>query len=100
MQSKPLGLNLASSILIILMLFITGCNKEEPSTFPKKYSGKGKIYGELNKRKVPCRLVTVEKDPAMPGGWRCVFDDPDSEKHDYVSVGEHYYCPNMIYCQD
>ena len=85
-----------SSILIILMLFITGCNKEE-LTFQKKYSGKGKIYGELNKRKVPRRLVTVEKDPICPGGWRCVFDDPDSEKHDYVSVGEHYYCPNMIY---
>ena len=30
--------------------------------------------------------------------WQCIYDHPKSDVHDVVTVGEHYMCPNMVYC--
>mgnify|MGYP000072970967 FL=1 len=82
--------------LLVLSFLLVGCNenKHDEKSVP---TGKGKIYGKLNERKIPCRLVTVERNEDM-NAWQCIFDHPKSEVHDVVTVGEHYMCPNMIYC--
>ena len=83
-------------ILLVLAFFLVGCNenKQDQTSVP---TGKGKIHGELNKRKIPCRFVKVERNEEM-NAWQCIYDHPKSDVHDVVTVGEHNMCPNMVYC--
>ena len=83
--------------LLILLAFLVGCNNEEAKS--KVPTGKGKIYGKLNERKIPCRLVKIERtDVFTRGAVQCVYDHPQSDGHDRVTVGQHYMCPKKIYC--
>ena len=83
--------------LLILLAFLVGCNNEEAKS--KVPRGKGKIYGKLNERKIPCRLVKIERtDVFTRGAVQCVYDHPQSDVHDRVTVGQHYMCPKKIYC--
>ena len=85
------------TIFIIIMIFATGCNP--PPEIPnKKWTGKGKIYGELNERKMECRLVKVERSQDLQGAWSCIYDHPKSDVHDVVTVVESNMCPNMVFC--
>ena len=83
-------------LILILSFFLVSCN-EEVQDHTSVPTGKGKIYGELNKRNIPCRLVTVERNEDM-NAWQCIYDHPKSDIHDVVTVGEHHMCPNMVYC--
>ena len=71
----------------------TSINEEVPIP-----TGKGKIYGELNERKMMCRLAKVIPHPELEGGYQCVYKHPKSDIFDRVTVGEHNMCPNNIYC--
>tara|TARA_B100001094_G_scaffold157527_1_gene152521 strand:+ start:932 stop:1198 length:267 start_codon:yes stop_codon:yes gene_type:complete len=82
-------------IFLVLLLCLVGCNNEEAKS--KVPTGKGKVYGELNKRKQPCRFVKVERNEDM-NAWQCVYDHPKSDIHDRVTVGESNMCPKMVYC--
>lgn len=84
-------------IIFFLIIFLaTGCKeKEEEIPVP---TGKGKIYGELNERKMMCRIVKVIPHPELEDGWQCVYKHPKSDIFDRVTVGEHNMCPNNIYC--
>ena len=85
--------------VLVLLLCLVGCNNEEAKS--KVPTGKGKVYGKLNERKSPCRLVKIERsDIFTNGAVQCIYDHPKSEKHDSVTVGEHYMCPKMIYCDE
>ena len=82
---------------LVLLLCLVGCNNEEAKS--KIPTGKGKIYGKLNERKIPCRLVKIERNDVFTrNAVQCVYDHPKSDVHDRVTVGEHYMCPKMIYC--
>ena len=84
--------------LILIVILVTSCNSEtedDPSTVP---TGKGKIYGKLNERKIECKLVKVEPSNDLQGAWSCIYDHPKSDVHDVVTVGESNMCPNMVYC--
>ena len=86
-------------ILLILLLGLVGCQHEEAKS--KVPTGKGKIYGKLNERKTACRLVKIERsDVFTRGAVQCIYDHPKSDIHDSVTVGEHYMCPKMIYCDE
>ena len=84
--------------LILIVILVTSCNSEtedDPSKIP---TGKGKIYGKLNERKIECKLVKVEPSNDLQGAWSCIYDHPKSDVHDVVTVGESNMCPNMVYC--
>ena len=83
--------------LIVIFLALIGCNDESGINSSKVPSGKGKIYGELNKRKIPCRFVKVERNEELKA-WQCIYDHPKTYVHDVVTVGESNMCPNMVYC--
>ena len=86
-------------IFLALLIGLVGCNDEEAKS--KVPTGKGKIYGELNERKSQCRLVKIERtDVFTRGAVECVYDHPKSDVHDRVTVGQHYMCPKMIYCDE
>ena len=86
----------------IVFLAMSGCNPTPEIPDPKKVpTGKGKIYGELNERKIECRLVKIERsDVFTRGAVQCIYDHPKSDIHDSVTVGEHYMCQKMIYCDE
>ena len=85
-------------IIFFLIIFLaTGCKEKEDNVIPVP-SGKGKIYGDLNERKMMCRLVKVIPHPELEGGYQCVYKHPKSDVFDRVTVGEHNMCPNNIYC--
>lgn len=84
--------------LILIVILVTSCNsktEDDPSKVP---TGKGKIYGKLNERKIECKLVKIEPSNDLQGAWSCVYDHPKSDVHDVVTVGESNMCPNMVYC--
>ena len=86
-------------IFILIMWLATGCNPTPEIPDPKKVpTGKGKIYGELNERKMMCRIVKVIPHPELEDGYQCVYKHPKSDVYDRVTVGEHTMCPNNIYC--
>ena len=86
-------------VFILIMWLATGCNPTPEIPDPKKVpTGKGKIYGELNERKMECRLVKVERSQDLQGAWSCIYDHPKSDVHDVVTVGESNMCPNMVFC--
>ena len=83
----------------IVFLAMSGCNPTPEIPDPKKVpTGKGKIYGNLNERKIECRLVKVEPSQDLQGAWSCIYDHPKSEVHDVVTGGESNMCPNMVFC--
>lgn len=82
-------------VFIGLLLLLTSCKEDKGTPIP---TGKGKIYGELNERKMLCRLVKVIPHPELEDGYQCVYKHPKSSVYDRVSVGEHNMCPNNIYC--
>ncbi len=84
-------------IIFFLILFLATSCKEEEKEVPIP-TGKGKIYGELNERKMMCRLAKVIPHPELEGGYQCVYKHPKSDIFDRVTVGEHNMCPNNIYC--
>ncbi|MBR19805.1 MAG: hypothetical protein CMA64_06630 [Euryarchaeota archaeon] len=79
-----------------IFFLVSGC-QEESNEVPVP-TGKGKIHGKLNERKIPCRLVAVEKSKDLKGAYQCVYDHPKSDVHDVVTVGQSNMCPNMVYC--
>ena len=83
-------------IFLVLLLSLVGCNNEEAKS--KVPTGKGKIHGTLNERKMQCRLVKVERSQDLQGAWSCIYDHPKSDVHDVVTVGESNMCPNMVFC--
>ena len=87
--------------LIFLTIFVlaTSCNPTPEIPDPTKVpTGKGKIHGKLNERKIQCRLVKVEPSVDLQGAYSCIYDHPKSDVHDVVTVGESNMCPNMVFC--
>lgn len=83
----------------IVFLAMSGCNPTPEIPDPKKVpTGKGKIYGDLNERKIECRLVKVEPSQDLQGAYSCIYDHPKSDVHDVVTVGQSNMCPNMVFC--
>ncbi len=83
----------------IVFLAMSGCNPTPEIPNPKKVpTGKGKIYGDLNERKIECRLVKVEPSQDLQGAYSCIYDHPQSDVHDVVTVGQSNMCPNMVFC--
>ncbi len=83
----------------IVFLAMSGCNPTPEIPDPKKVpTGKGKIYGELNERKIECRLVKIEPSQDLQGAYSCIYDHPKSDVHDVVTVGQSNMCPNMVFC--
>ncbi len=83
----------------IVFLAMSGCNPTPEIPDPKKVpTGKGKIYGDLNERKIECRLVKVEPSQDLQGAYSCIYDHPQSDVHDVVTVGQSNMCPNMVFC--
>lgn len=83
-------------LISILILPLVGCKEEEQRGTPVP-TGKGKIHGKLNERKIHCRFVKVERNEEAQA-WQCIYDHPKSDVHDVVTVGEHNMCPKMVYC--
>ena len=82
----------------IVFLAMSGCNPTPEIPDPKKVpTGKGKIYGDLNERKIECRLVKVEPSQDLQGAYSCIYDHPQSDVHDVVTVGQSNMCPNMVF---
>ena len=85
--------------IAIVFLAMSGCNPTPEIPDPKKVpTGKGKIYGDLNERKIECRLVKVEPSQDLQGAYSCIYDHPKSDVHDVVTVGQSNMCPNMVFC--
>ena len=83
----------------LVFLAMSGCNPTPEIPDPKKVpTGKGKIYGDLNERKIECRLVKVEPSQDLQGAYSCIYDHPQSDVHDVVTVGQSNMCPNMVFC--
>tara|TARA_B100000965_G_scaffold263787_1_gene222696 strand:- start:3265 stop:3570 length:306 start_codon:yes stop_codon:yes gene_type:complete len=90
---------LAWWILFFTIFFLaTGCNSEQEDDPTKVPTGKGKIYGDLNERKIECRLVKVEPSADLKDAYSCIYDHPKSDVHDVVTVGQSNMCPNMVFC--
>ena len=71
----------------------TGCKeKEEEIPVP---TGKGKIYGELNERKMMCRIVKVIHIRIRRWLAMCIYKHPKSDIFDRVTVGEHNMCSTI-----
>ena len=86
-------------ILFVILFSLVGCNPTPEIPDPKKVpTGKGKIHGTLNERKMQWRLVKVERSKDLQGAWSCIYDHPKSDVHDVVTVGESNMCVNMVYC--
>tara|TARA_B100001057_G_scaffold465548_1_gene521795 strand:- start:4706 stop:4993 length:288 start_codon:yes stop_codon:yes gene_type:complete len=81
----------------ILLLTLVGCKEDKKQGVIPVPTGKGKIHGKLNERKIPCRFVKVERNEEAQA-WQCIYDHPKSDVHDVVTVGEHNMCPKMVYC--
>ena len=95
------GLKVLSWWIIFFKIFFlaTGCNPTPEIPDPSKVpTGKGKIYGKLNERQIQCRLVKVEPSADLQGAYSCIYDHPQSDVHDVVTVGQSNMCPNMVYC--
>lgn len=86
-------------IFLAIFTILIGCNPTPEIPNPSKVpTGKGKIHGTLNERKMQCRLVKVERSQDLQGAWSCIYDHPKSDVHDVVTVGESNMCPNMVFC--
>ena len=83
--------------VLLISLSLVSCKEEpnDPTTIP---TGKGKIYGELNERKMMCGLRSIEPSTNLEGAYECVYNHPHSEIDDRVTVGQSWICPNEIYC--
>tara|TARA_B100000085_G_scaffold251412_1_gene248415 strand:- start:356 stop:622 length:267 start_codon:yes stop_codon:yes gene_type:complete len=83
-------------VTFIVLLLLVACNPTPE--VPKKWTGKGKIHGELNERLSPCRLKAVEKSTDLEDHWVCVYDHPKSEVDDRVTICYECKCPKTVYC--
>ena len=86
------------ALIITLPLLLVSCNvgkDDENSNIP---TGKGKIYGEMNKRETPCRLREVQKSTDLENHWVCVYDHPKSEIDDRVTICYECKCPKKVFC--
>ena len=86
-------------ILFVILLSLISCNPTPEVPDPSKVpTGKGKIHGTLNERKMQCRLVKVERSQDLQGAYSCIYDHPKSDVHVGVTVGQCILCTNFFCC--
>ncbi len=87
-------------LLLVVLVTTSSCKEEEVVDHSKVPTGKGKLYGEFNKRDIMCGLRRIEPSTNLEGAYECVYDHPKSDIDDRVTVGMSDMCPNEIYCDE